>query len=81
MKPGKEPHAVREPRDIQACYSLYINNTVFMLMILIFIFQGKNKTLEKVVNRELKKLITGLVLTNHVSIVPKAISCSKTVIT
>jgi len=36
----------------------------------------KHKTLEKIVNRELKKLITGLLQTNHASIVPKAISCS-----
>jgi len=38
---------------------------------------GKNhEILEKTVNHELKKSITGFVLTNYVSIIPKAISCS-----
>jgi len=39
---------------------------------------GENhKMLEKTVKHELKKLITGFVLTNYVSIIiPKAISCS-----
>ena len=38
---------------------------------------GKNhETLEKTINHELKKSITGFVLTNYVSIIPKAISCS-----
>jgi len=35
-----------------------------------------HKVLEKTVNHELKKLITGFVLTNYVSIIPKAILCS-----
>jgi len=36
----------------------------------------KHEILEKTVNHELKKSITGFVLTNYVSIIPKAISCS-----
>ena len=35
-----------------------------------------NEILEKAVNHELKKSITGFVLTNDVSIIPKATSCS-----
>jgi len=34
------------------------------------------KSLENIVNHELKKLITGFMLTNYVSIIPKAIPCS-----
>ena len=38
---------------------------------------GKNhEFLEKPVNMSSKKSITGFVLTNYVSIIPKAISCS-----
>jgi len=36
----------------------------------------KHEILEKTVNHELKKSITGFVLTNYASIIPKAISCS-----
>jgi len=36
----------------------------------------QHETLEKTVNHELKKSITGFVLTNYVSILPKAILCS-----
>ena len=39
-----------------------------------------HEILEKTVNHELKKSITGFVLTNHISIIPKAISCSWTTI-
>jgi len=39
-----------------------------------------HEILEKTVNHELKKSITGFVLTNYVSIIPKAISCSWTTI-
>jgi len=42
---------------------------------------GENhKILEKTVNNELKKLNTVFVLTNYTSMVPKAISCSRTTI-
>jgi len=38
---------------------------------------GKNhESLEKTVNHKLKKSITGFVLTNYVSVIPKVISCS-----
>ena len=80
------------PRDLLLglCYSLYISMTLwklptlilfYMLIISICIFQGKtHETLEKTVNHELKKSITGFVLTNHVSIIPKSVSCSWTTV-
>jgi len=48
----------------------------FLLFINLHISGKKHEILEKTVNHELKKLITGFVLTNYVSIIPKAVSCS-----
>jgi len=40
------------------------------------ISEQKHETPEKTVNHELKNSITGFVLTNYASFIPKAISCS-----
>jgi len=53
--------------DYQVLYADDIN---------LHISEKNHKILEKAVNHELKKSITGFVLTNYVSILPKAISCS-----
>jgi len=66
-------------------FLIYINdiikgsnfNTFLYADDIILHISGKNhKLLEKTVTHEFKKLITGSVLTNYISITPKAISCS-----
>jgi len=57
--------------DYQVLYADDIN---------LHISEKNHKILEKAVNHELKKSITGFVLTNYVSILPKAISCSWTTV-
>jgi len=44
------------------------------------ISEQKHETPEKTVNHELKNSITGFVLTNYASFIPKAISCSWTTV-
>jgi len=52
------------------------NTVLYVDDINLHILGENHEILEKTVNHELKKSITGFVLTNHVSIIPKAISCS-----
>jgi len=56
------------------------NTVLYVDDINLHILGENHEILEKTVNHELKKSITGFVLTNHVSIIPKAISCSWTTI-
>jgi len=52
------------------------NTFLYAVDINLHISGEKHEILEKTVNHELKKTISGFVLTNYVPIIPKAIPCS-----
>jgi len=53
-----------------------LNTVLYADNVNIHISEKNHKSLEKIVKHELNKSITGYVLTNYVSIIPKAVSCS-----